>query len=127
MAQILVVDDDEGVRSFIAETLERHSHEVTAVGSGEEAFLQLRKHSYDLMITDLQMPGAGGMALLRAARACCPYMGTIVLTAFGRSETAIEAMKLGACDFISKPVPSPQALRQLVGRALRGDKLLLPS
>ena len=45
MAQILVVDDDEGVRSFIAETLERHSHEVTAVGSGEEAFLQLRKHN----------------------------------------------------------------------------------
>lgn len=127
MAQILVVDDDEGVRSFIAETLELHDHQVTAAASGEEAFVYLRKHSYDLMITDLQMPGAGGMALLKAARACFPFMSTIVLTAFGMSDTAVQAMKLGACDFVCKPVPSPQALRHLVGRALRSGSLLPPA
>lgn len=124
MAQILVVDDDEGCRSFIAETLELVQHEVTAVASGEEAFANLRRHSYDLLITDLKMPGAGGMALLKAARATCPYMSTIVITAFGTSELAVQAMKLGACDVVCKPVPSPQALQQLISRALRCSNLL---
>lgn len=126
MAQILVVDDDEGVRSFIAEALELHSHLVTAVGSAEEALVQLRKHSYDLLITDLRMPGAGGMALLKAARACWPYMSALVLTAFGTSAMALEALKAGAMDFVPKPVPSPQSLRLLVGRALRTGSLLSP-
>jgi two-component system response regulator FlrC len=119
MAQILVVDDDEGVRTFIAEALEAHNHEITAVGSGEEAVQQLLRRPFALLITDLRMPGVGGMALLKASRACWPYMKAVVMTAFGTTDTAIEAMKLGVCDLVPKPVPSPQALRMLVWRALR--------
>ena len=123
MAHILVVDDDEGVRSFLAETLELDDHAVTQAGSGEEALERLKAQSYHLLITDLRMPGQGGMALLRRARAEWPEMETIVLTAFGTVQSAVEAMKLGVFDFLQKPLPSPDALRLLASRALERSSL----
>lgn len=118
MARILVVDDDEGVRSFIAECLELDEHAVTQAVSGEQALQCLRSQAYHLMITDLRMPGQGGLALLRQARSEWPEMETLVLTAYGTVQSAVEAMKLGAFDFLQKPLPSPEALRLLTSRAL---------
>lgn len=123
MARILVVDDDEGVRSFIAEALETSGHQVTEAGSGEEAMRSLQAHSYQLLITDLRMPGQGGMALLRQARSLWPELELIVLTAFGTVQSAVEAMKLGAFDFLQKPLPNPESLRLLVARAIERSSL----
>jgi two-component system response regulator FlrC len=118
MARILIVDDDEGVRSFLAEALETGSHQVTEAASGEEALRCLRLSRFHLLITDLRMPGQGGLDLLRHARAGWPEMETMVLTAFSSSQAASEALKLGASDLLHKPLPSPEALRRRVGQAL---------
>ncbi len=123
MARILVVDDDEGVRSFIAEALEMDHHTLTQARSGEEALSILKTQSYHLMITDLRMPGQGGLFLLRQARSDWPEMETLVLTAYGTVQSAVEAMRLGTFDFLQKPLPSPEALRLLVGRALERSSL----
>nr|HPH29888.1 sigma-54 dependent transcriptional regulator [Pseudomonadota bacterium] len=107
----------------IAEALETSGHQVTEAGSGEEAMRSLQAHSYQLLITDLRMPGQGGMALLRQARSLWPELELIVLTAFGTVQSAVEAMKLGAFDFLQKPLPNPESLRLLVARAIERSSL----
>jgi two-component system, NtrC family, response regulator AtoC len=125
MARILVVDDEEGIRSFIADALEDDGHETERAADGVTALHYLHARSFDLLITDLRMPGAlDGMDLLRKARADLPEMEVIVLTAYGTVETAVEAMKLGAFDFLQKPLSSPAELRLLVSRALERRQLL---
>src|SRR5688572_31892474 len=95
----------------------------TDASDGAEAVGRLLTRGFDLLITDLKMPGAiGGLALLRKARS--PRNGVIVLTAHGTVETAVEAMKLGAFDYLQKPVASPGELRLLVGRALEHRRLV---
>jgi two-component system response regulator FlrC len=123
--RILVVDDEEGVRTFLAEALELDGHRVETAADGDEAVGLLEKRSYDLLLTDLRMPGGlDGMGLLRKVRAEQPELEVIVLTAFGSVETAVEAMKLGAHDYLQKPVSSLTELRLLVGRALEHRSLL---
>ena len=125
MAAILVVDDEKGIRQFLAEALGDAGHETVEAAEGAEAERLLRRRSFDLMLTDLRMPGAvGGMDLLRLARSELPDMEVIVLTAYGSVETAVEAMKLGAFDYLQKPVSSPGALRLVVARALERRSLL---
>ena len=123
MARILVVDDEEGIREFLAEALERrraHGRRGRRrPGSGRPA----ARAGFDLMITDLRMPGAlDGMELLRSARAEQPEMEVIVLTAHGTVDTAVEAMKLGAFDYLQKPLSSPDELRLLVGARARAPQ-----
>jgi len=118
MAHVLVVDDEEGLRDFIAEVLEDVGHDVTVAGDGAEAAGRLANRGFDLLITDLRMPRMDGMALLRRARAEQPEMEVIVLTAHGTVETAVEAMKLGAFDYLEKPIGSPDQLRLIASRAL---------
>jgi two-component system response regulator FlrC len=124
MARVLVVDDEEGIRDFVAEALEDDGHVTVRAKDGAEAAERLRAQAFDLMITDLRMPGLDGMALVRAARAEQPEMEVIVLTAHGSVETAVEAMKLGAFDYIRKPIGSPGELRLLASRALERRSLL---
>ncbi|HEX6070096.1 MAG TPA: sigma-54 dependent transcriptional regulator, partial [Longimicrobiaceae bacterium] len=125
MARILVVDDEEGIREFIADALEDDSHDVTRAGDALEALRHLQASAFDLLVTDLRMPGAlDGMDLLRKARAETPEMEVIVLTAHGTVGLAVEAMKLGAFDFLQKPVSGPAELRLLVARAIERRKLL---
>src|SRR5688500_8631376 len=125
MARILVVDDEEGIRSFIADALEDDAHQTEQAADGVSALHQLHTRSFDLLITDLRMPGAlDGMDLVRKARADLPEMEVIVLTAYGTVETAVEAIKLGAFDFLQKPLSSPAELRLLVSRALERRQLL---
>jgi two-component system response regulator AtoC len=123
MGRILVVDDEEGIRSFLAESLELDGHQIEEAASGEEALERLRAKSFDLVLTDLRMPGMGGMKLLETAQAEQPEVEFIVLTAHGNVESAVQAMKLGAFDFIQKPVSGPAELRLLAARALERRKL----
>ena len=118
MARILVVDDDEGVRTFLAEALEADGYDVQQAADGAAAIRRLEAESFHVLVTDLRMPVMDGMALVRRARAEQPELEIVVLTAHGTVETAIEAMKLGAFDYLQKPVEGPAALRLVVARAL---------
>ncbi len=117
MATILVADDEEGVRSFVAEALETEGHRVVQAADGDEAARWLDRRSFHLLITDLKMPGTDGMALLRKVRAEQPETEVLVLTAHGSVDGAVEAMKLGALDYLQKPLSGPDELRLLAARA----------
>ena len=125
MARILIVDDERGIRDFLGEALRDANHETAEAADGAAALEMLRARAFDVMLTDLRMPGEiDGMALLRRARAEQPDMEVIVLTAYGTIETAVEAMKLGAFDYLQKPLSSPRELTLLVARALEHRSLL---
>src|SRR5271154_1254915 len=116
--RVLVADDEEGVRTFLAETLERAGHDVTQVADGAAALRAAREEPFDVVLTDLRMPGTDGMAVVRSVRTEQPDVEVIVLTAFGDVATAVEAMKLGAYDYLEKPVSGPAAVRELVANAI---------
>jgi two-component system response regulator FlrC len=124
MGRILVVDDEDGIRDFLVEVLESAGHELSAAEDGEAALRELGRTSFDLMITDLKMPGIGGLALFERARALDPNLEVIVLTAHGSVDAAVKAMKLGAFDFLQKPLSGPEQLRLLAARALERRSLL---
>jgi two-component system response regulator PilR (NtrC family) len=101
--KILVVDDEESIREFFEIMLKREGYEVTTASNGVEALDRLKKERMDLVISDLQMPEMSGMQLLQAAKEVDPELLLIMITAFGSTETAVEAMKLGAYDYVQKP------------------------
>lgn len=118
MARILVVDDEEGIRSFLTDSLLTEGHEVVEAVDGAQASLLLDRQTFNLMITDLRMPGMDGMALLRKARSEVPEMEVVVLTAHGSVETAVEALKIGATDYLQKPLSGPDEIRLVTARAV---------
>ncbi|MGC8793385.1 MAG: sigma-54-dependent transcriptional regulator [Bryobacteraceae bacterium] len=120
--RILVVEDEESLRRVTQVHLEQAGYDVATAATAEQALASLSAAPRDLVITDLRMPGMGGMELLRRIKADFPETVVIVVTAFGTIESAVEAMKLGAYDYITKPV-HVDALRLVVGRAL--EHLLL--
>ncbi len=124
MTRILVVDDEVGIREFLVDALSTGSFVVESADSAEVALLSLRRRAYDLLITDLRMPGLSGLELLSQARHEQPELEVIVLTAHGSVQSAVEAMRLGAFDYLQKPVESPEALRLVVDRALERRSLL---
>jgi len=123
MARILVADDEAGVRSFLAETLELGGHEVSQAADGEEALALLARRAFDLLVTDLRMPKRDGMEVLREAHARQPDLEVIVLTAHGSVSSAVEAMRLGAFDYLQKPVDGPDQVLLLAERALERRRL----
>ena len=100
MARLLIVDDEEGLRSFLEAALVSEGHHVTLAVDGADALLKLERAGFDLVLTDLKMPRVDGMAVLHHVRAKHPGTEVIMLTAFGTVETAVEAMKAGAFDFL---------------------------
>jgi DNA-binding NtrC family response regulator len=120
----LVADDEEDVRTFLAEALERSGHEVIQVADGAAAVRAAREEPFDIVLTDLRMPESDGMTVVRTVRTEQPDVEVIVLTAFGDVATAVEAMKLGAFDYLEKPVSGPDAIRALVAAALERRKKL---
>ena len=118
MPSLLVVDDEPGVRRFLADTLEMEGHFVAQAASADEAIDQARRRSFQVVLTDLSMPGSSGMDLLGVLRREQPEVQVIVLTAHATVETAVAAMKLGAFDYLQKPISSPAELRLLVERAV---------
>jgi two-component system response regulator AtoC len=123
MERVLVVDDEEGIRTFIGEVLEGEGLRVTLAADGESAARMLDRESFHLMLTDLKMPGLDGMSLLRKARAESPETEVVVLTAHGTVAGAVEAMKLGAFDYLDKPLSGPDELRLVAGRAMERRRL----
>jgi DNA-binding NtrC family response regulator len=118
MATVLVVEDKESLRSMLEEMLRAEGWSVIGTGSGSDAIERLRGgESVDLVLTDWRLPGADGLAVLDAARSLDSTLPVIVMTAFGSIETAVDAMKRGAEDFITKPV-EPELLRLLVARSV---------
>jgi two-component system, NtrC family, response regulator AtoC len=124
MARILVVDDEDGIRSFVAEALEGDSNTVLTANDGDRAATLLDQQGFDVVVTDLKMPGRDGLALLSKIRAEQPETQVILLTAQGTVETAVQAMKAGAFDYLQKPISSPGELRLLVSRAVERRQLL---
>ena len=118
MARILVADDEAGLREFLTDSLELDDHTVVAAKDGKEAAKLLDERGFDLVLTDLKMPGLDGMALLRKVRAEQPEIEVIVMTAHGTVDNAVEAMKLGAFEYLQKPISGPDELRLLVARAV---------
>ncbi|MGD0837638.1 MAG: sigma-54 dependent transcriptional regulator [Polyangia bacterium] len=123
MERILVVDDEEGIRTFIGEALQSEGRKVTLAADGEAAARCLDRESFHLLITDLKMPGLDGMSLLRKTRQESPETEVVVLTAHGTVAGAVEAMKLGAFDYVAKPLSGPDELRLVAGRAIERRRL----
>ncbi len=117
MARVLVVDDEVSFREFLSDALEVTGHEVERAADGTEAVVLLKKRSFQVLVTDLKMPRMDGMELLRWTRSHQSELEVLVLTAHGSVGGAVEAMKLGAFDYLEKPIESPDALRLLVERA----------
>jgi two-component system response regulator FlrC len=123
MARILVADDEAGLREFLTDCLELDEHTVVTARDGKEAAKLLDDRGFDLLLTDLKMPGLDGMALLRKVRAEQPEVEVIVMTAHGTVDNAVEAMKLGAFEYLQKPISGPDELRLLAARALERREL----
>ncbi|HEY5947487.1 MAG TPA: sigma-54 dependent transcriptional regulator [Kofleriaceae bacterium] len=118
MARILIADDEAGIREFVTDSLELDDHAVVAAKDGKEAARLLDERGFDLVITDLKMPGLDGMAILRKVRSELPETEVIVMTGHGTVDNAVEAMKLGAFEYLQKPLSGPDELRLLVARAV---------
>jgi len=101
--KILIVDDERSMRDVLSIMLRRAGYGVTAASDGEEAIAHIDKELFDLVITDLKMPKAGGLDVLRAVKESSPESVVLIITAFASTESAVEAMKLGAYDYLTKP------------------------
>ncbi len=103
MPSVLVVDDERSMREFLEILLNKEGYLVTLAGNGEEAFRFLEKDKYDVLVTDIRMEDIDGIDVLKKAKALCPETIVIMISAFATAETAVEAMKEGAYDYIPKP------------------------
>src|SRR5438445_5677990 len=101
-ARILIVEDDDNLRQVIQIQLAREGYETSSASSAEEAVTILDKSLFQLVLTDLSLPGVSGIDLLKRVRLEYPETEVIVMTAFGTVQTAVEAMKAGAFDYITK-------------------------
>jgi two-component system response regulator PilR (NtrC family) len=101
--KILVVDDEKSLREVMSIMLKRAGYDVTEASDGDQAIGQVNKEIYDLVITDLRMPKADGMDVLKAVKSLSPETVVLVVTAFGTADSAVEAMKQGAYDYLTKP------------------------
>jgi DNA-binding NtrC family response regulator len=108
--KILIVDDEPLMRLSMLDALEAVGHEVHAASTGTEGVESVRKQAFDLVITDLRLPGADGLTVLKVARETHPETEVLVITAHGSVETAVGAMKLGAFDYITKPFQMDELL-----------------
>ena len=116
--KILIVEDDDSLRSVMQVQLAREGYETSSVSTAEEALPILEKSFQNLVITDLHLPGISGIELLKKVRLDYPETAMIVMTAFGTVQTAVETMKAGAYDYLTKPI-QPYELTMLVRRTIQ--------
>lgn len=121
--KILVIDDEELVRKFITETLERDDFEVAAVSNGKEGIKLFKEKSFDLVFTDMKMPDLTGIDVLRKIKELSPKTIVVVVTAYGSVENAVEAIRLGAFNYLIKPF-SPDTIEAVIDKAREHQKLL---
>ena len=120
---ILVADDELGVRESLAEILRDAGYRVEAAADGTAALAALEANDFSLVLTDLRMPGADGLAVLRRAREVSPQTIVLIMTAHATVESAVDALRAGATDYILKPVVFDDVL-QKVARALEHRQLI---
>ena len=119
---VLIVDDEKNILLTLSQSLEVLQLETDTATNGEEALAKLKEKEFGLILLDIRMPGMDGMEVLRQVREIRPDIRIIMISAYGTIEVAVEAMKLGAVDFIQKPF-SPEEVRALVSRVLDRENL----
>jgi len=122
MARILVVDDEKGMREFLSIMLKKEGHDPVVAENGQKALKLLKDDIFDLVITDVRMPKAGGVDVLKAAKESSPETVVIMITAYATAETAVEAMKEGAYDYIMKPFKVDE-IKLIIRNALESRRL----
>ncbi len=122
MPRVLVVDDEERVGKAVRHALEGTDVDCLWVGTGKEALQEVQRQEVDLVLTDLIMPHISGLDLVKEMRSRVPHIPIVVMTAYGSIDVAVEAMRLGAEDFLSKPIESSR-LRKSIERALQLHQL----
>ncbi len=120
--KILVVDDELSMREFLSILLEREGYDVTVAGSAEAALRTMESALFDLVLSDVNMPGLSGIELLARIKEKSPETAVLMLTAFSAADQAVEAMKLGAYDYIGKPFKNEE-IKQLIKNALEKQGL----
>jgi len=120
--KVLVVDDDSLMKDFLKEALGRSDYSVDLASTGEEALEKIKDKDYDIILSDIRMPTMGGMELLKATKEYLPDAEVIMMTAYGTVENAVEAMKLGAFDYVMKPF-SADAIEMKLKRAFEQMRL----
>ena len=116
--EVLVVDDEVVVLTVLREILRRGGYRVTTAASAEEAVELMRKRRFDLVLTDKNLPGASGLEVLRVARTLDPAPAVVMITGYSSYDSAVEALDIGAQDYIEKPIRDAEALRFRIRRAL---------
>jgi DNA-binding NtrC family response regulator len=116
-AKILVVDDDAIVCQSCQGILAADGYDVTVAQTGEEAMRRIENERFDVALLDLKIPGSGGLRLLRAIRRVSPQTDVVVMTGYPSIENAKGSIRLGATDYVSKPLV-PQTLRRVIGQVL---------
>ncbi|MDA1195749.1 MAG: response regulator [Planctomycetota bacterium] len=121
-ARIVVVDDEPQIRELLKAALCREGYEVTTFADGREALRSIESEPIDVLITDLRMPTISGLDLIRTAKETRPELGSILITAYASTETAVQALRFGADDYLTKPF-SIDALRKVVSRVLSAGRM----
>lgn len=121
-SKILVADDEKSIRLTVAQSLEPQGYEVKTAVNGDDALSRLKEQPFDLLLTDLKMPGIDGMALIEQAVELYPHLKVIMISAHATVDNAVGAMKLGAVDFIQKPF-TPQEIRDIVQQVLERQSI----
>ena len=103
MDRVLIVDDEKGMRDFLSIMLKKEGYAVFAAESAEKAAEPIQRGEFDLIISDISMPGHSGLEVLKQAKMTSPDAPVIMITAYASTESAVEALKLGAYDYIIKP------------------------
>ena len=119
---ILVVDDEALMRDYLTEILSRMGHRVECMARGEDALERFRESFFDLVITDIRLPGIDGFKVLDAVRSSSPGTAVIVITGYGSIEGAVQAMKLGAFDYLAKPFTA-DAVELVIQKAFEFQRL----
>lgn len=108
--RVLVADDEASIRELLTRTLALAEYEVATTGDAQSAMAELRQHAYDLLITDLRMPGTDGLSLVREVKRLKPELPIIIITGYSNESSAIEAVNLGVDGYLTKPFRVPQVL-----------------
>lgn len=122
MSKILVIDDEQSMRDFLSIMLKKEGHDVVAAENGSDALKAVQTEIFDLVISDVRMPGLDGIDVLKTVKEVSPETVVIMVTAYATAETAVEAMKLGAYDYITKPFKVDE-IKLIIQKALEKGHL----
>src|SRR5262249_35346236 len=120
-AKILLIEDDPGITDTLQRVLTEEGHHVTVEQRGDRGLARAAEETFHVVITDLKLPGENGLEVVRQLHATQPHLPIVLVTAFGTTDTAIEAMRLGAYDYLLKPFDIPQMI-ELVNKAADSNR-----